>query len=133
MYLIQSSRTSAPPRVISGRSLVHRKLGAPQKAAIAAGILNGDVAIKLSMRQLAQLVGVSVPYIRAASQLSSEVRRSIADDEGSLSFTCLLKSSFKPLALPKPVIVTDEKLSNIIKTAGIDRVLALACEVETAA
>lgn len=128
MYIVNNLKTT--PRVISGCSLVHRKLGAPQKAAIAAGILNGEVAIKLSMRQLAQLVGVSVPYIRAASQLSSEARRSIEDDEGSLSFTNLIKPSSKPSALPKPI--SDTRLVSIIRDAGIDRTLAAACQVDVA-
>jgi hypothetical protein len=128
MYLVPTSKTSAPLRVIRGRSLAQRKLGAAQKASIAAGILAGEVTIELSVSQLARLVGVSVPYISAARQLTPEVRRSIADGEGTLSFTLLLKS---PLSLPKPV--TDTQLVNIIRDAGLDRTLAAACAVENVA
>lgn len=118
-------------RVVKGHSLVHCKLDARQRAAIAAQILEGDVAIRLSTRQLAQLVGVSVPYVAAAKQLSPAKRQAIASGRDSMSFAALLKPPTKPLALPKPV--SDTQLVDIIKGVGIDRVLTIACEVEQAA
>jgi hypothetical protein len=86
MYLVQDPRTSPTARVISRYSLVHRRLDARQRTAIAADILTGHIAIKLPMRQLAHLVSVSAPYIRATSQLSREMRQLIADGERSMSF-----------------------------------------------
>jgi hypothetical protein len=100
MYLVQDPRTSPPARVISGHSQVHHRLDARQRAAIAADILTGHIAITLSIRQLAHLASVSAPSIRAASQPSPEMRQSIADGESSMSFDLLLKSSSEPLALP---------------------------------
>jgi hypothetical protein len=128
MYLFGNSNASAARRVISGRSLVHRHLDACQKAAIAAEILVEEVAIKLSMAQLAQLVGVSIPYIRAARQLSPEIRQAIAAGETTMSFAFLLKPSTKPLTLAKPV--TNMQLADIICHAGLDRTLEVACQVE---
>jgi hypothetical protein len=85
MYLIQASKTSLPPGVIRGRALSHRHLSASQRAAIAAQLQAGEVTIEMTSAQLARLLGVSAPYIDAARQLSPEVRRAIADGEGSLS------------------------------------------------
>jgi hypothetical protein len=107
MYIVKASETSLTPHVISGRSLVHRKLNARQRAAIAADILAGKVVIELSTCQLAQLIGVSVPYIRAARQPSQRQ------------------------ALPKPI--SDIQLTSIIRNAGLDRTLAAACAVENVA
>lgn len=129
LYFDRSAKTSTNPRTVHGRSLAHRRLDARQRAAIAAQILSGEVEIKLSACQVAMLCGVSAPYVAAAAQLSPAKREAIAQGKDATSFTTLLAST-KTLALPKPVIVTDEKLSNIIKTAGIDRVLSVACSVE---
>jgi hypothetical protein len=132
MYLVQASKATLPsPRVISGRSLVHRKLSAAQKAAIAARLLAGEVLVQLSTRQLAQLLGVSVPYIRVASQLTPAKREAIANGTDSTTFTSLLSSS-RSLALPRPV-VSDQQLVNIIRDVGLDRTLAAACAVENVA
>jgi hypothetical protein len=55
MYGFESVNTSGnSPRVISGRSLVHRHLNARQRAAIAADILAGRAIFQPSNRQLAQ-------------------------------------------------------------------------------
>jgi hypothetical protein len=79
MYIVTASETTPPARVIiSGRSLAHRKMSAGQKAALAAEILSGEVAIKLSVRQLSQLIGVSAPYIKSAGRLTKAKRASLA-------------------------------------------------------
>lgn len=127
MYLVENSKASAWRRVIRGRALVHRRLNARRRAAIAAQLFEGEVVIDLSMRQLAQLIGVSAAYIHAARQLSPAKREAIANGTDSTPFTTLLPSS-KPLALPKPV--SDTQLVDIIKGVGIDRVLSVACTVE---
>jgi hypothetical protein len=135
MYLIENSKASTKPPVICGRSLVHRHLDARRKAAVAAQILAGEVAITLSARQLAQLVGVSAPYIHAALQLSATKRQAIAEGKDTSSFAILLKPPPKlpvePLMLPKPV--SDAALISIIKDAGLDRALEAACAVERSA
>ena len=102
-------------------------MNARQKASIAAGVLAGEAVIELSARQVAQLFGVSVPYINAASELSPAKRQAIANGTDSTPVTTLIKPS-STLALPKPV--SDAALADIVRGAGIDRVLAVACTVE---
>lgn len=130
----RQANNSPPPRVISGRSLVHRKLSAPQKAAIAARLLAGEAIIQLSTTQLRQFLGVSVSYIRAASQLTPAKREAIANGTDKTSFTILMPSSKKQAALPRPITddtdITDVQLANIIRSVGVDRALAVACKVE---
>jgi hypothetical protein len=128
LYLVEKEKASAWRRVISGRALAHRRLSARQRAAIAAQLLEQEVVIDLSVRQLALLIGVSVPYILTARQLSSEKREAIVNGKDLTSFTTLLPPASKPLALPKPV--TDLELAEIVRAAGIERVLAVACQVE---
>jgi hypothetical protein len=128
LYLVEKENASGWRQVISGRALAHRRLNARQRAAIAAQLLEQEVVIDLSVRQMAQLIGVSVPYILAARQLSSEKREAIVNGKDLTSFTTLLPPASKPLALPKPA--TDLELADIVRAAGIERILAVACQVE---
>jgi hypothetical protein len=131
MYLIQSSRTSPPARVITGRSLAHRRLGAGRRAAVAAQLLEGEVVIALSARQAALLLGANAAYVHAARKLSAAKRQAIADGTDPISFVTLLKAPSMPLELSKPV--SDAALISVIRDAGLDRTLAAACAVENAA
>ena len=112
MYLINSTKTTLPARVLRNRSAEHRRRTAGQKAAIGAGILNGEVAIKLSKMQIAKLVGVSVPYLNRACQLTQAEREVVAD--GGFDFD----------------MPSDAELTRMIQRAGIDRTLSIACVVE---
>jgi hypothetical protein len=112
MYLINSPKATLPSRVLR-KGPAHRQRSAAQKAAIAAGILSGEVAIKLSKLQVARLVGVCLPYVNRACQLTPEARQSIADG----------------FVLLEPAI-SDTELADIIRNAGIDRTLTIACTVE---
>jgi hypothetical protein len=103
MYLVENLNTSASPRVICGRGLLHRKLDARQRAAIAVQLLVGEAAIEMSSAQLARLLGVSVPYIRAARQLSSSKRQAIADGKDRTPFAILIKPT-----LPAPRVADDQ-------------------------
>jgi hypothetical protein len=103
MYLVENLNTSASPRVICGRGLSHRRLRAAQKAAIAGQLIEGEISIELSMRQVASLLGVSVPYIRAARQLSSAKRQAIADGKDPTPFAILIKPT-----LPAPRVADDQ-------------------------
>jgi hypothetical protein len=122
MYLVPSTSTSAPPRTISGRSLSHRKLTIRQRAALAAQLSEGEVAFKPSVRQAAQLFGVSTSYVHAAKQLQFLQRAFIADGRDT---TLPIKPQ-----VTKPVTVSDARLTAIIQAVGVDRVLAMAAEVE---
>ncbi len=99
MYSNGTGNASTSPRTINGRSLVHRHLNARQKAAIVAQILEGEVAIKLTARQLAQLLGVSAVYIRTAAKFSPAKRCAIASGKDSTSFTTLLSPSTRLLTI----------------------------------
>jgi hypothetical protein len=129
LYLVEKENASGSQQVISGRALAHRRLNARQRAVIAAQLLEQEVAIDLSVRQSAQLLGVSVPYIMVALRLSSAEREAIAIGEDLTSFTNLLPRASKPLAL-QMLPVTDLELADIVRSVGIERVLAVACQVE---
>jgi hypothetical protein len=129
LYLVEKENASGWRPVISGRALAHRRLNARRRAAIAAQLLEQEVVIDFSARQVAQLMGVSLPYIQAARQLSSATREAIANGRDSTSFANLLPPAIKPMALPKPV--TDLELADIVRDVGLERVLAIACQVET--
>jgi len=58
----------APPRAIDGRSYGH--LTKSQRAALAADVLEGRLSLRLTATAISKVVGVSVPYITAASRLS---------------------------------------------------------------
>jgi hypothetical protein len=128
MYLVEKENASRP-QVISGRSLSHRRLNARQRAVIAAQVLEQKVAIDLSVRQSAQLLGVSVPYIMAALRLSSAEREAVLNGEDLMSFATLLQPKSMSLAFLKPP-VTDVELADIVRDVGLERVLAVACQVE---
>jgi hypothetical protein len=129
LYLVEKENASSSLEVISGRALAHRRLNARRRAAIAAQILEYEVTIDPSVCQVAQLLKVSVPYIVGARLLSPEEREAVADGRDLTSFANLLSPAIKPIALPKPV--TDLELADIVRNVGIERVLAIACQVET--
>jgi hypothetical protein len=129
MYGIGSPKASGnSPRVISGKSLVHRHLNARQRAAIAADILTGRIILQPSARQLASLLGVCPAYVRLAQQLSSEERQAIASGTDATRFAVLFKSRHA-LPAPKPA-VSDAQLAAAIRAAGIERTLEVAASVE---
>ena len=93
MYEIGSLKASAnSPRVIPGKSLVHRHLNARQRAVIAADILAGRLILQPSVRQLASLLGVCPAYVRLAQQLSSEERQAIASGTDATAFSLFSSS-----------------------------------------
>ena len=112
LYLLNAPKSSLPARVLRNRSAEHRRRTARQKAAIGAGILNGEVAIKLTKLQIAKLVGVSVPYLDRACQLTPAEREVVAD--GGFDFD----------------MPSDAELTRMIRRAGIDRTISIACVVD---
>jgi hypothetical protein len=130
MYSLENGKAS---RVVSGRGLRHRRLDARQRAAIAADILAGEIALRPSIRQLAALFDVSEVYIRLARELSSGKRRAIANGLDQTSFALLLKPPVEQPALPAPKLVSDEQLAAAIRAVGIDHTLEIAASVEACA
>ena len=95
-------------------------------------ILAGEIALRLSVRQLAALFGVSERYIHLARELSSGKRQAIANGLDQTSFAALLlKPPVERPALPAPKLVSDEQLAAAIRSVGIDRTLEIAASVES--
>jgi hypothetical protein len=69
----------------SARSLRHQRLDKRQLAAKLACILEGDVELVPSARQLAQWFGVNETYIRTVRAMSPEKRHAIASGKDSTS------------------------------------------------
>jgi hypothetical protein len=113
---------TTPRRVISGRGLSHRHLSKRQRAVLAADIVDGIVTVQLSAKQVAQLVGVSVPYITLAQQFTPEGRASIMSGTDDISFVGLLNPP-----TPQPALAitwneaNDDALLANVKAAGITR------------
>jgi hypothetical protein len=114
---------------------VHRQLTKRQRAILAADVLDGLVTFSPSQKQLADLLDVSVPYINVARRLSAGKRTAILRGWDSVSFTELMSPPPRQLSLAGPVIpnmkvITDADLENLVRNAGIERVLEAACAVE---
>jgi hypothetical protein len=84
-------------RLLSVRSLVHRKLTKAQRALLGVAIIEGHVRpCDLPQRIVAEMVGCSVAYIGAAQRLSPTVRQTV--DQG-------LRPLVSPThRLPRPVV-----------------------------
>jgi hypothetical protein len=129
LYFVGKQKASEWRQVISGRALAKRRLDARQRAAMAAQVHEHEVVIDISVCQLAQLFRVSVPYIVAARQLSPAKRDAIVNGGDQTSFAALLPGASKPSAF-SALQVTDIELADIVRDVGIDRLLAIACQVE---
>jgi hypothetical protein len=129
---------TAAPRVIRGVSVVHQRLDKRQRAAIAADVLAALAVFQPSVRQLSILLAVSTAYISVAARFSPEKRRAIIEGHDNTAFAALLSPPEPRLALPMPAssiatnneAIDDNTLFDIVVTAGIDRVLTAAAEVE---
>jgi hypothetical protein len=121
-------------KVIRGVSLAHRELDAPQLAVLAADVADRLATFLPSQQQLARLFNVSAPYIRAAQKLSPSQRAAILQGLDPVSFTDLVNPP-RQLSLRGPVIpdlkvLPDIVIENMIRAAGTERVLEIACAVE---
>ena len=120
----------------SARSLLHQHLDKRQLAAKLAGVLEGDVDLIPTARQLAHWFGVNEGYIRVTRAMSPERRRAIASGKDSTSLAALLHVPSLPSALPKPTNngkLDDNALFGVVHEAGIDKILAVAAQVEAQA
>jgi hypothetical protein len=99
-----------------------------QRAVLAADIADGIVTVQLSAKQVAQLLGVSVPYITLAQQFTPEKRAAILGGKDDTSFVGLLNPPTPQLALPAPnrLAITwdgasDDALLANVRAAGVAR------------
>ena len=133
-------------RVLSGRSLVHRKLDARQLACVAANAAEGQTRIDWSVAQLVAALKVSRHYIDLARTLPVERRQAIIDGRDHTSFAAMLKAPEPQLeqlelAFPAPKhsdngngksIIDDATLIAVVRNCGIERTLQAAMAVEAA-
>ena len=124
-----------PPtsQVLTGQSLVHRHLDKRQRAILAANVIDGGVRFVPSQKQAADIFDVSVVYIEIARGLTPAKRAAILRGWDSTSFAKLVNRSPQlQLKLPAPncTSITNLQLENVIRAAGIERVLEAAAQVE---
>jgi hypothetical protein len=122
-----------PNKVITGVSLVHRKLSKTQLAVLAANVTDGLARYVPTNQQIAADFGVSVTYIDIARRLTPEKREAILKGRDTTSLAELMPR--RPALVPAPncASVTNIQLEHVIRVAGIERVLEAACAVEHAA
>jgi hypothetical protein len=113
-----------PTTTIDGRSLAHRQLSKRQRACVAANIFDGWLRLNPTQRQVADMCGVSLSYVRYALALSPDAR---------------VPANVRP---PRHVsaktvngtvsTVTDDDLVKAIRIIGVNRVLDAAIAAEAA-
>jgi hypothetical protein len=119
-----------PTKTILGAGIANRHLDARQKACLAADVLDGLVTFIPSQKQLADLLGVSVPYINVARKLSPGKRVAILKGRDSTSFEGLVHPQHRQLLVPNCASITNSYLETVIRAVGIDRTLEVAIGVE---
>ena len=117
-------------KVITGASIVHRQLDKRQRAILAADVLDGMVTFSPSQTQLANLLGVSAPYIIAARRLSAGKRAAILRGWDPTSFTDLVRPQQRQLLVSNCASITNLQLEHVIRAVGVDRALEAAVAVE---
>jgi hypothetical protein len=58
---------------VTGKSLAHKRMRAPERAFFVADVLAGEVDYKPTLGQLARNMRVSVPYVQAARQIHHDL------------------------------------------------------------
>jgi hypothetical protein len=109
------------PRAIDGRSLAHRQLSKRQRACLAANIYDGQTRLNLTQRQAADLLGVSLSYVRFALALPPDVR--------------VPANVRPPRRVSMKVVnttISNNDLVKVIRAVGVDRVLEAAVAAEAA-
>src|SRR5262249_14784515 len=105
----------AGPRQVTGRNLAHSVRSASQRAVLGAELLDGStVLVRPTLLQVAELVSVCVPYIRAARQMRPQERR-------------LVSTGARPLFAPKRVAsptISDDQLDELAHIDGGARLWA---------
>jgi hypothetical protein len=120
-----SAVTILPPTTtLVGRGLAHRHLDARQRACLAADVLDGTAMFTPSAKQIADILNVSAPYVRAARKLPSNKRAAILRGWDSASFAGLVNPARQlQLKLPTPncASITNLQLEHVIRAVGVER------------
>jgi hypothetical protein len=125
-----------PKQTITGRSLVHRRLSKVQRAVLAADVIDGLAQYVQTDQQVAAAFGVSGTYVLAARKLSPRERSAILQGYDVVRFAELLRPP-RQLSLARPTlpdlkVIPDSVLENLVRSVGTDRLLSIACAVESA-
>ena len=119
-----------PTKAIGGRGLARRKLDQRQKACAIVGVLDGVIPFAPSQKQLADLFHVSVVYVELARRLSAEKRAAILSGKDKTSFADLMTRPHQ-LVLPAITELPDSVVERLVRSIGTDRLLTIACAVES--
>ncbi|WP_152535540.1 hypothetical protein [Bradyrhizobium sp. Ai1a-2] len=118
----------------SALSLLRQHLDKRQLAAKLACILEGDVDLVPTARQLAEWFGVNETYIRVVRAMPPEKRHAIASGEIWWINLSALSRAPKIPSLSKPTTTNgkldDSVLFAMVHEAGVDKILAVAAQVE---
>jgi hypothetical protein len=118
MLNISTIPSKIQPATLNAKGLANRKLSKTRRALLVADIAAGVVKLdEFSIRQLSQLLGVSVPYINAARALSWSNRYAVETGQRKLA-------EFLPQ--PNPA----KQISQVVRRVGIDETLALLAAAE---
>ena len=109
--LYSMANNKATASTITGHTIARGRKSKSQKAAIAAMIIQGELKLDSpTKKQIAKLLGVSVPYVTRALNLDVAERWAMA--EGWLT-------------LAVPTIPTDKKIEETVRAAGVHRVWSI--------
>jgi hypothetical protein len=118
-YHTSTAPSSAAPTAIDGRRF--GRLSKSQRAVLAADVLEGRLSLRPTATAIAKVMGVSVPYITAASKLSTMERYKVRWGLRTL------REVISPTPSP------EERLAKIVDEIGVDAALELLARSETAA
>lgn len=133
LYSATFSNTS--PRALSGASLAQhlRRLSAPERAILAAEIIDGTVIIQgLTIKAIAAISGANISYVHAALRCTPEEREQVRRGERPL---VLPKDTARPSSAPTVFdwhAVDDDALVEAVRMIGIDRTIDAAIAAEHA-
>jgi hypothetical protein len=112
--------TDGRRKVVSGRSLRHRRIGKSRRAAVLAQVKLGEVTYEPTVRELARGHEVPESYVAEALSWSPEKRAAVADGKNPASIAKAISSRRRlPAPAPEPVPETlGEQLSRALRVVG---------------
>ena len=114
-------------RIVSARSIANRRgLSKRARACLAAGWLEGELALRPTAREAARAFGVSVPYVQQARKLPASRRAAI--ERGDDTYTTL--AAPKPKLMLAHAAISDAELESLARKVGADRMLNAAAAAE---
>jgi hypothetical protein len=129
LYYKPNGSNASGARTISGASLARflRHMSAPQRAVLAAEILNGRIILTdLTAKAVAALVDVNQSYVNAALRCTPEQRLAVASGKRPL----VRPRARAPAAAMDWRRIDDSVLAEAIRCRDLDRALSVAVEVE---